>query len=264
LSILDTFVQKPTPLAHQTALITGAGAGIGLAIAQAFCRAGASVILMDLDAAGAEHAAAQLRAEGADARAIQGSVACSDDVERVFAAVDGAFGLLDILVNNAGVAANMPTLELSDEAWDNAIAVNLRGAFLCARAAGKRMVAQGHGVIINTASIYGVVAAPNRLAYCASKSALCMMTKALALEWGPAGVRVNAVAPGYVRTALVERLVEEGKLDLAKLAARTPLGRLAEAEEIADAALMLCTPNARFITGQILGVDGGWTANGYL
>jgi NAD(P)-dependent dehydrogenase (short-subunit alcohol dehydrogenase family) len=251
-------------LAGQSALVTGGGAGLGWAIADALAAAGAAVMVMDIDAAQANRAAERLRRHGVDACAMQGSVAVSADVERVFAAFDEEFGRLDILVNNAGISTNAPTLELSDEAWDNAIAVNLRGPFLCARAAGKRMVAQGGGVILNTASIYGVVAAPNRLAYCASKSALCMMTKALALEWGPAGVRVNAVAPGYVRTALVERLVAEGKLDLEKLAARTPLGRLAEPEEIADAAVMLCTPGARFITGQIVGVDGGWTANGYL
>jgi len=252
------------PLAGQSALVTGGGAGLGFAIANAMAGAGAAVMIMDIDAAQAKRATERLRDRGADACAMQGSVAVSEDVERVFAAFDEEFGRLDILVNNAGISANAPTLELSDEAWDNAIAINLRGPFLCARAAGKRMVAQGGGVILNTASIYGVVAAPNRLAYCASKSALCMMTKALALEWGLAGVRVNAVAPGYVRTTLVERLVAEGKLDLEKIAARTPMGRLAEPEEIADAAVMLCTPGARFITGQIVGVDGGWTANGYL
>lgn len=252
------------PLAGQAALVTGGAAGLGFAIADAMAAAGAAIMVVDIDGAQAERAAEKLRAHGVDACAVQGSVAITKDVERAFAAFDEEFQRLDILVNNAGISANAPTLELSDEAWDNAIAINLRGPFLCARAAGKRMVAQGGGAILNTASIYGVVAAPNRLAYCATKSALCMMTKALALEWGAAGVRVNAVAPGYVRTELVERLVAEGKLDLERLAARTPMGRLAEPEEIADAAVMLCAPNARFITGQILGVDGGWTANGYL
>lgn len=262
--LLDTTMQASLSLAGEAALITGGASGLGLSIARALSGAGAQVMLMDTDGAKAETAAAELARDGAEACAVEGSVASSADVDRAFTAFDQRFPRLDILINNAGVSANMPTLELSEEAWDNAIAVNLRGAFLCARAAGRRMVAQQRGVILNTASIYGVVAAPNRLAYCATKSAICMMTKALALEWGPAGVRVNALAPGYVRTALVERLVAEGKLDLDALAARTPMRRLAEPEEIAEMALMLCAPGARFVTGQIVGIDGGWTANGYL
>lgn len=126
------------------------------------------------------------------------------------------------------------------------------------------MVPQGSGVILNISSIYGVVAAPNRLAYCATKSAVAMMTKGLAIEWGEHGIRVNALAPGYVKTALVEQLVEAHRIDDRALAKRTPLGRLATTEEIADLAVFLASDKARYITGQVVGVDGGWTAYGYI
>ena len=116
----------------------------------------------------------------------------------------------------------------------------------------------------NVASMYGVVAAPERLGYCVSKSGTVMMTKALAIEWAQLGIRVNAIAPGYVRTPFVEELVEQGRLDLAKLEKRTPMGRLITPEEVADAACFLISDSARAITGQIIGIDGGWTAYGYL
>jgi NAD(P)-dependent dehydrogenase (short-subunit alcohol dehydrogenase family) len=142
--------------------------------------------------------------------------------------------------------------------------VNLDGVFFCASDAGRRMRDAGGGCIVNVSSIYGVVAAPNRLSYCASKAAVSMMTRALAIEWAAYGIRVNAVAPGYVRTNLVETLAAEGRIDLAALERRTPQGRLATAEEIADAILYLCEPRASHVTGQVLAVDGGWTAYGYV
>jgi len=126
------------------------------------------------------------------------------------------------------------------------------------------MVPQRSGVILNISSIYGVVAAPNRLAYCATKSAVAMIAKELAIEWAEHGIRVNALAPGYARTALVEQLVEAQRIDDRALAKRTPLGRLATAEEIADLAVFLASDKARYITGQVVGIDGGWTAYGYI
>jgi NAD(P)-dependent dehydrogenase (short-subunit alcohol dehydrogenase family) len=126
------------------------------------------------------------------------------------------------------------------------------------------MVAQRAGVIINTASMYGVVAAPNRAAYCASKAAVAMLTRSLAVEWGEHGVRVNAIAPGYVRTALVDDLVARGRMDLAALTRHTPSGRLGTPEEVAALVLFLASDNAAFINGHVAVADGGWSANGYI
>ncbi|HEX7116447.1 MAG TPA: glucose 1-dehydrogenase [Steroidobacter sp.] len=251
-------------LLNQRAFITGAASGIGAAIATAFAAEGARVVIFDINAAAAEALARQLREEGREAIAVTGSVSNSADIERAFAQADAEFGSIDILINNAGVNAIVPTLELSDAAWDEVLNVNLRGAFLCARAAGTRMVRRRSGVILNISSIYGIVAAPQRLAYCTSKSAVAMMAKVLATEWSPYGIRVNALAPGYVQTPAITDMTASGALSQERLIARTPLGRLAEPAEIAEVAVYICSASAAYITGQVIGVDGGWTAYGYV
>ncbi|MCL4764991.1 MAG: SDR family oxidoreductase [Hyphomicrobiaceae bacterium] len=242
-------------------LVTGGAAGLGLAIAEAFARQRCRLALLDIDR---DELGRALKAMPGDTVGHCGSVADADAVAAAFARMDDAFGGVDIVVNNAGIAMNVPTLELSLQDWQKALDVNLTGVFLCCQAAGRRMVAQRSGVIINLSSMYGVVAAPERLAYCATKSAVAMMTKELAIEWAAHGLRVNALAPGYVRTALVEHLVEAQRLDERALAARTPLGRLGTVEEIADLAVFLASDKARYITGQVVGIDGGWTAYGYI
>ncbi len=246
------------------ALVTGGGAGIGRRNALAAAPAAPRLAVHDIDADRAAEVAGEAAASGAEAIALAGSVADAADVERAFEAMDRAFGGIDLLVNKAGIAGNRPALQLTEAEWDRALAVNLTGVFLCARAAGRRMCAQGSGVIVNMSSIYGVVAAPDRLAYCVTKGAVAMMTKVLAIEWARHGVRVNAIAPGYVETDLVRGLAAEGRIDLARLAARTPRGRLTAPEEVADLALFLASPRAAAITGQVVGIDGGWTAYGYV
>lgn len=247
-------------LIQKRVLITGGAAGIGYAIAEAFAKQGCRIALFDVDEAGLERALNSLR--GAVGK--HGSVTDPDAVNAAFALMDEAFGGVDIVVNNAGISMNKPTLELSLQEWQKALDINLTGVFLCCQAAARRMVPQRSGVILNISSIYGVVAAPNRLAYCATKSAVAMMAKELAIEWAEHGIRVNALAPGYARTALVEQLVEAQRIDDRALAKRTPLGRLATAEEIADLAVFLASDKARYITGQVVGIDGGWTAYGYI
>jgi NAD(P)-dependent dehydrogenase (short-subunit alcohol dehydrogenase family) len=185
-------------------------------------------------------------------------------VEAAFARCDALFGGLDILVNNAGVTGNMPALDITDEFWDRVLDVNLRGSFLCARAAGRRMVAQSSGVILNMASMYGVVAAPDRAAYCATKGAVVLLTETLAVEWGPMGVRVNALAPGSVETDLVRDLAARGRLDPERLKQRTPLRRMAQPAEMADLAVFLASRQAAYITGHTLVADGGWSRYSYL
>jgi NAD(P)-dependent dehydrogenase (short-subunit alcohol dehydrogenase family) len=251
-------------LSGRRAVITGAADGIGRALSVAFAKADAQLLLFDLDGSKLEDLAATLRSEGARVETAQGSVTDTAAVEAAFARCDALLGGVDILVNNAGVTGNMPALEITDDFWDHVLGVNLRGSFNCARAAGRRMVAQRSGIILNMASMYGVVAAPERLAYCASKSAVCMMTKVLAVEWGQHNVRVNALAPGYVFTPSTEALVARGRLDIKRLEQRTPLGRLAEPDEVAELAVFACSQQAGYVTGQIFGIDGGWSAYGYV
>ncbi|TQF79870.1 SDR family oxidoreductase [Elioraea sp. Yellowstone] len=250
--------------AGQRALVTGGAAGIGLATARALAAEGARLALLDIDAARLEAAAAELHAAGAEALPILGSVAGPEPVAEAFARIDARWGGLDILVNNAGVIGKRAALDLTDEDWARVMRINLDGVFFCAREAGRRMVAQGSGAIVNLGSIYSLVAAPERLAYCASKAAVAAMTKVLAIEWAAHGVRVNAVAPGYVETDLIGAAVRAGELDTAPLVRRTPVGRLARPEEIARAILFLLDPANAYVTGHVLAVDGGWTAYGYV
>lgn len=251
-------------LAGRRVLVTGGAAGLGLGIGEAFAAQGCRIALFDIDRDALASAEDRLRAEGTEVLALHGSVTDPEAIERAFEEVGRVLGGLDILVNNAGISANKPTLDLDLAEWRQALDVNVTGVFLCCQAAARRMLPAGAGVILNLASIYGVVAAPERLAYCASKSAVVMMSKALAVEWAGRGVRVNALAPGYVRTALVERLLEAERLDERKLRERTPLGRLGRVEEIADLALYLASDSARYVTGQVVGIDGGWSAYGYI
>ncbi|CAM5779386.1 SDR family NAD(P)-dependent oxidoreductase [Castellaniella caeni] len=253
-------------LRDKVVVITGAASGIGLSMAHAFAAVGARLALIDLNGAALEAAAQGLQQAVPDARLACHVAAVNDEtaVAQAFAAIDAQWGQVDVLLNNAGISMNCPTLELSGEAWRKAVDVNLNGVFYCAQAAARRMVARGQGVILNMASMYGVVAAPERAAYCATKAAVAMLTKSLAIEWGPEGVRVNAIAPGYIRTALVDDLVARGRMDLDTLVRRTPSGRLGTPEEIAALGLFLASDHAAFINGHVALADGGWSAYSYI
>jgi NAD(P)-dependent dehydrogenase (short-subunit alcohol dehydrogenase family) len=246
------------------AVVTGGGSGIGREIAKFLSGSGCRVAIIDVDQEKADACASELRARGGEALCFMASVADADAVRRVFASVEAAWGRIDILVNNAGVSGNKPTLELSDEDWRRCLSINLDGVFFCSRAAGGLMRKVGGGTIINIGSIYSIVAAPNRLHYCASKAAVAMLTRSLAIEWASLGIRVNCVAPGYVETGLIQELSEAGLIDLEQLKQRTPQKRLAKSEEIAAAVAWLCSDHAAHVTGQTLAVDGGWTAYGYV
>jgi NAD(P)-dependent dehydrogenase (short-subunit alcohol dehydrogenase family) len=248
----------------QRVFITGAADGLGLEMAKAFAREGARLFLVDIDEAKAAAAAQQLSAEGHQVETFIGSVADPATVEAAFARMDAVMGGVDALVNNAGIAAHMPTVDLGDDAWNRVMGVNINGAFLCARAAGRRMLDQGSGAIVNIASIYGLVAAPERLAYCVSKGAVAMMARSLAVEWADRGVRVNAIAPGYVHTKLVEGLIQHKTIDIDAVRNRVPMKRLGTPAEIAEMAIYLCSPASAYVTGQVIAVDGGWTAYGYI
>ncbi|NYT77481.1 SDR family oxidoreductase [Alcaligenaceae bacterium] len=253
-------------LANKVVFITGAGSGIGLAMARAFAACEARLALLDMDASGLDRAVASLRAEfpAVQVHACVAGVTDEAAVNEAFSAAHAAFGCIDVLLNNAGISMNVPTLSLTGEHWRKAMDVNVNGVFYCAQAAGRYMSEQGSGVILNMSSMYGLVAAPERAAYCTSKAAVAMLTKVLAIEWGKLGIRVNAIAPGYVKTALVDDLVKAGRMDLDALTKRTPIGRMGEPHEIATLALFLASEHASFINGHAVVADGGWSAYSYI
>jgi NAD(P)-dependent dehydrogenase (short-subunit alcohol dehydrogenase family) len=249
----------------QVVAITGAARGIGRATAQAFAQAGAHVALMDRDGAAVIQAAQDLRPwithDGQRIEGLEVDVTRPDQVRQAVDDVAAWQGRLDVMVNNAGMALRRPTLELSLEDWSRVLDVNLTGVFLCAQAAGRHMVPAGRGCIVNTASIMGLSGGglyPN-ISYQSTKGAVVNLTRALAVEWAPHQVRVNAVAPTWVRTDFIQPLLGQPEL-VRRIEGMTPLGRLAEADDIVAAILYLSSPAASMVTGHTLPVDGGFLA----
>jgi NAD(P)-dependent dehydrogenase (short-subunit alcohol dehydrogenase family) len=244
----------------QVALVTGGAGGIGRAICATLAGAGAAVVVADLSLERARQVAKDLAATAA-AEARELDVTNEATVDTLFTSVVDAFGPVRVLVNCAGIALRAPALEHTIENWNKVLAVNVTGTFLCSRAVARGMIAAGGGAIVNIASVMGLSGGelyPN-VSYQASKGAVVNMTRALALEWAPHGIRVNAIAPTYVRTDFIKPIVENRDL-VARIEAMTPLRRLAEPQEIADAALYLATPASAMVTGHILAVDGGYLA----
>jgi NAD(P)-dependent dehydrogenase (short-subunit alcohol dehydrogenase family) len=242
------------------AAVTGAGDGIGWATAQLFANHGYSVALIDIDAEKALEKARQL---GDGHLAISCDVSKEADVRAAFAAILRQFGHLDALVNNAGIGSpHLPTSEQTVESFEKVLSIHLTGTFLFSREAFSLMRLRGAGSIVNISSIAGLSGLPRRNAYGAAKAGIAMMTKSMACEWASSGIRVNAVAPGFVATALVKKLEADGFVDAPRLKRRIPMGRLAKTEEIAGAIYFLSSGAASYITGTVLSVDGGWTAFG--
>ena len=241
-------------------LVTGAARGIGRAVAFGAARSGAAVHLLDRDAPAAAAVAAAITAEGGHAVAHRLDVTDEAQVVATLDAIAQGAGRIDALVNNAGMALRRPAVELSRAEWDRVVDVNLTGVFLCARTAARHMLAAGSGAIVNVASIMGLSGGglyPN-ISYQATKGAVVNLTRALAVEWAPL-VRVNAVAPTWVRTGFIAPLLADPAL-VARLEALMPLGRLAEADEIVGAVLFLLSPAGAMVTGHTLPVDGGYLA----
>jgi NAD(P)-dependent dehydrogenase (short-subunit alcohol dehydrogenase family) len=255
-SVLDSF-----RIDGQSAIVTGGGKGLGRVACLALAEAGAKIAVLDLDGETAAATAGDIVDAGGEARAWVCDVSDETRVDAVFEEVAAAFGGINILINNAGTARREQSEDLPTETWDLLLRVNQSSVFFCSRAASRPMLANGHGAIVNMASIMGVTGGgyhPN-LAYHATKGAVVNMTRSLAAEWGRRGIRVNAIAPTYTETDLTLPL-QENKQVRAYLEERTPMGRFAKPEEMAGAILYLASPASSAVTGILLPVDCGWLA----
>ena len=241
------------------ALVTGGASGIGAATAELLAELGADVVLADRNSEALEDAFGSIGARAG----VCGDVSAAEDAERMVSDAAEALGGLDLLFNAAGVGDDLvPLHEQSPDAWQRVVDINLRGTYLMCRAAGREMLKAGGGAIVNVSSIVGLDGFPGRSAYGVAKAGVNHLTKTLACEWGPSGIRVNAIAPAYTRTPMVQNLLDRKVFDLGLIERRTPLGRLALPVEMAQAAAFLLSDWASYITGVTLAVDGGWSAYG--
>lgn len=254
---------KEIDLTGKVAVVTGAGRGIGAAIAGAFAAAGADVVVADVKIDGAQETAHRLARFGHRELAIQADVGVPSDVSRLFDLVQAEFSGLDILVNNAGIWFRKPFLEISDSEWDRVLTTNLKGTFLCTQRAARMMMARTSGCIINIASHAGLFYSRGQgVHYAASKAGIIQMTRVLAFELGPFQIRVNAIAPGGINTAPswapeLGAISDPGGAVGGRATQSNPLGRRGEPKDISAAVLFLASPLASFITGQTLVVNGG-------
>jgi 3-oxoacyl-[acyl-carrier protein] reductase len=249
----------------KTALVTGSTKGIGLSIARAYAREGAEVVVHSRNAGDCETVATEIRAKGGRATAMAADLSRSDEVRRLARDATTALGgRVDVLVNNAGQPRVAPSIELAEGDYRHTLDLNLHAYFVLSQELARGMLARRAGCIINVSSINGTLAFPQRLAYCVSKAGVNMMTKVLAIEWADRGVRVNAIAPGYIKTEMVRSLSERKLVDEPALVRRTPMGRLGMPEEVAEAAVYLASDGASYVTGAVMTVDGGWMAYGYV
>lgn len=239
--------------------ITGGAHGIGWATAQLFAAQGGKVCLFDLK--GSKEAVEKLG--GDQGIGMDGDVTNAADVDAAIEQTVKQFGGIDCVVTSAGIVKVGAALDFGLDDFMSTMSTNVIGSFLPAQRAARVMAKNGGGNVVFLGSVYGMAGAPQRTAYCASKGAVHCMTQSLAVEWGPLGIRVNAVAPTGTRTPMVQDLIDRGLYNLKGVQARTPLGRLAEPEEVAAAIAFLASPAAKMINGIVLPVDGGWNANGY-
>lgn len=244
-------------LEGQVALITGAGRagkGIGRAIALRLASEGAKIVIVDYVAEAAEAVAKEVEQMGGEALALQANVADASDVERMVQAAVDRFSKIDILVNNAGITRDNLLVRMSEAEWDAVLDTNLKGVFNCTKAVAKLMMRQRTGKIVNMSSVMGIVGNVGQANYSASKGGVIAFTKSVAKELGSRGINVNAVAPGFIQTAMTEEMPEDARKGIED---RIPLRRLGTPEDIAEVVLFLCSDASSYITGQVIAVDGG-------
>ena len=251
-------------LAGKVAIVTGASRGIGKGIAVRYAQEGASVVLASRSIDLLSSIAGQIGKEGGKALAVEVDVRKYESVENMVNKTVEHFGRLDILVNNAGIGMAVPSEELNPKHWQRALDIDLSGVFYGCQCAARKMIPQGGGSIINITSAFGLVAVPARAAYCASKAGCNMLTKVLAVEWAKKKIRVNAIAPGYIRTELVQEIIDKGVLAVSAIEKRTPMGRIGEVEELLGLAVYIASDESSFMTGSVVSIDGGWEAYGYV
>jgi len=248
-------------LAGKVALVTGAGSGIGRASALAFAREGAKVIVADVATDGGRETAHSIEEQGGEAFFVQADVSAAGDVREMIERAVTTYGRLDCAFNNAGIEGEMATTaECSEDNFDRTIAINLKGVWLCMKYELPQMLEQGGGAIVNCASIAGLVGFPNLPAYTASKGGIVQLTRTAALEYAQSGIRVNALCPGVIHTPMVDRITNRDPETEAQFTAMEPIGRMGAPEEMAEAALWLCSDAASFVTGHPLVADGGMVA----
>jgi NAD(P)-dependent dehydrogenase (short-subunit alcohol dehydrogenase family) len=248
-------------LSGKVAIVTGAGTGLGLGIARELALAGADIAVLERDAGSSETAASELAAHGVRARSYPTDVSDRAQVDAAFEAALRELGRLDIVVNNAGISRVGPhTQDVSDEDWHDSVAVMQTGVFYCMRAAGRIMVPQQSGSVVNISSIRGFSPNPGRMTYCAPKAAVIMMTKVAAGEWAGDGVRVNAIAPGVLRTPMWDADVARGAIDEEFYLDVVPMHRLGTPAEVGKLVVFLCSDAAAYITGTVHTIDGALTS----
>jgi NAD(P)-dependent dehydrogenase (short-subunit alcohol dehydrogenase family) len=244
----------------KVAVVTGGGRGLGRVGALAFAAAGADVVVASRSLANCEAVAEEIRALGRQSLALEVDVTKGGDAARMIEAVEAEFGRIDILFNNAGMTTPLPAVELPEETWRAVIETNLTGTFLCSQAAARSMISRRAGKIINMGSVLSNYGMATRTAYSASKAGIAHFTKSLALELGPYGITVNAIAPTVIFTELNRELQKKNPQLYEGLLKRTALGRFGQPEDIGGALVFLASPAADFITGQTIYIDGGYTA----
>ena len=244
---------------NQVAIVTGGSFGIGKATAIAFAKQGAKVVIADW--VDDTETINTIKAAGGEAIFVKCDVSKDTDVKMMVDKTIATYGRLDYAFNNAGIEGNMaPTVDCTEENWDKTMSVNLKGIWLCMKHEIPHMLKAGKGSIVNCASVAGLIGFPGLPAYVATKHGVVGLTKTTALEYVKVGIRVNAVCPGAIKTAMIDRITGNKKEVEAQFAALEPIGRLGQPEEVAEAVIWLCSDGASFITGQALGVDGGWVA----
>lgn len=240
-------------LSGRVAIVTGGGRGIGRAIALKMAGVGATVVVNDLDET-AGTVAREIRDMGGQSLAVVADISLPEDAARLVKEATAAFGKVDILVNNAGINRDQLLLRMSDEDWDRVVGVDLKGVFLCTRAVLRQMSRQRWGRIISIASIVGIVGNPGQANYASAKAGIIGFTRTVAKEMASRGITVNAIAPGFINTEMTRRLREDWKQELRR---RIPLGDFGSPRDVAEAVAFLASEEAGYITGQVLGVDGG-------